>query len=288
MAIVYDKLLNIAIPQTSYTYTHRDTIFYALSLGLGEDPLSARELPFVYEKELCALPTLGGILAHPGFWLRELDTGVNWARTVHAEQELVLHRPLPASASVIGKSRVVDIIDRGEGRGAMIIYQREICERDTGEPLCTITMNMLARADGGFGGPARSISAAPVIPDREPDQVHEHRTRPDIALLYRLNGDWNPLHADPIVAREAGFDRPILHGLATWGIAGTAVLRTVCDYDARRIAGVSGRFTAPVYPGETFRTEMWREGEEVRYRVRAIERDVIAINNGRVRLRSPA
>lgn len=286
MAIDHDRLMAIAIPDTAQSYSQRDAIFYALSLGLGTDPLDVRELPFVYEENLRCLPTFGGILCHPGFWLREMDTGVDWVKVVHAEHEVVLHRPLPPRADLIGRSRVTDIIDRGEGRGALIIYERAIADRDSGEPLCTITMNMLARGDGGFGGPPRQLPPPPAIPERAPDLVHDTRTSPRMALLYRLNGDWNPLHADPAAAKRAGFERPILHGLATWGVAGAAVVKTVCDYRPERIASFFGRFTAPVHPGETFRTEMWLEGNEVRFRVRALERDVIAIDNGRARLRA--
>src|SRR5690606_33761342 len=169
--------------------------------------------------------------------------------------------------------------------GAIVVCERTIHDRDSGEHLCTNIMTMLARGDGGFGGPPRTTAPPPAIPERAPDFIHDTCTAPNMALLYRLNADWNPLHADPAVARAAGFEKPILHGLATWGVACVAVLKTVCDLQPERIASFSGRFTAPVYPGETFRTAMWREGDEVRFTVRALERDVLAINNGRVRLR---
>ncbi|RJF91675.1 MaoC/PaaZ C-terminal domain-containing protein [Noviherbaspirillum saxi] len=285
MAIDYEKLLALAIPDTQQSYTRKDAILYALSLGYGADPMDAAQLPFVFEPDLQAVPTMGVVLAHPGYWPRLLDTGLNWVKIVHAEQGLVLHKPLPPEAHVIGKSRVVDIIDKGAEKGALISYERRILERDTGEPLCTISQTMLARADGGFGGPARSALAPHAIPDRPADFSVEMKTQDNAALLYRLNGDWNPLHADPEVARNAGFERPILHGLATWGIAGHAVLKTACNYHPSRIKSIFGRFTAPVYPGETFRTDVWVDGNIASFTVRAVERNVIAINNGKVELR---
>lgn len=285
MAIDYDKLMALHIPDTAHSYTRKDSILYALSLGLGADPLDEAQLPFVFEPALRALPTMGVVLAHPGYWPRTLDTGLDWVRIVHAEQGLELHQPLPPEAHVIGRSRVVDIIDRGEGKGAFIRYERKIFERDSGAALCTISQTMLARGDGGFGGPARSMAPAHATPERTPDFVVDLPTQANMALLYRLNGDWNPLHADPSVARAAGFDKPILHGLASWGLAGHAVLKTVCAYAPERIKSLFGRFTAPVYPGETFRTEIWVDGNIVSFTVRAIERNVIAINNGRIELR---
>ncbi|MES2258555.1 MAG: MaoC/PaaZ C-terminal domain-containing protein [Pseudomonadota bacterium] len=285
MAIDYDKLMALHIPDTHQSYTRKDSILYALSLGYGADPLDAGQLPFVYEPVLQAVPTMGVVLAHPGYWARLLDTGMDWVQIVHAEQGLELHQPLPPEAHVIGRSRVVEIIDRGAGKGAFVRYERKIFERDSGAALCTISQTMLARADGGFGGPARTMPAPHAIPQRSPDFSVDLPTQANLALLYRLNGDWNPLHADPEVARAAGFQQPILHGLATWGIAGHAVLKTVCGNDPKRIKSIFGRFSAPVYPGETFRTEIWVDGPVVSYTVRALERDVLAINNGRIELR---
>ncbi|VVN68836.1 hypothetical protein PS726_00272 [Pseudomonas fluorescens] len=285
MAIDYHKLLDLQIPDTQQSYTHKDSILYALSLGYGSDPLDTHQLPLVYEAELRAVPTMGVVLAHPGYWPRTLDTGLDWVRIVHAEQGLVLHKPLPAEARIIGKSRIVDIIDKGADKGALITYERRILEAESGEPLCTISQTMLARGDGGFGGPQRSAPAPHTVPERAPDHAIDLVTAENMALLYRLNGDWNPLHADPQVAAKAGFQRPILHGLATWGLAGRAIMQAVCAFDGRQIASIFGRFTAPAYPGETFRTEIWVDGPVISFRVRSIEREVVVINNGRAELR---
>lgn len=192
MAIDYEKLLELQIPDTQQSYTHKDTILYALSLGYASDPLDRRQLPLVYEADLQAVPTMGVVLAHPGYWPRTLNTGLDWVRIVHAEQGLTLHKPLPAEARVVGKSRVVDIIDKGADKGALITYERRILERDSGDPLCTITQTMLARGDGGFGGPQRSVAPPPAVPERAADHCVDLPTLPNMALLYRLNGDWNP------------------------------------------------------------------------------------------------
>lgn len=288
MALDPDKLLALKIPDTAQSYTFKDALLYAVSLGYGSDPLDAAELPFVYEGAeggQRVAPSMGVILAHPGYWPRTLASGLDWVRIVHAEQGLEIHRPLPAQADVVGLSRVVSVVDKGRDKGALITYERRILERASGEPLCTITQVMMARGDGGFGGPGVAGVPPPALPERTPDDVCDLATTPQMALLYRLNADWNPLHADPAVARKAGFDRPILHGLATWGVALRAVLRSALACDTARVASIFGRFSAPVYPGETLRTELWREAQAVLFRVRVVERDVVVINNGRVGLR---
>lgn len=288
MPLDVDKLLALKIPDTAQRYTHEAALLYALSLGYGTDPLDADELPYAYEGAAGGqrvAPSMGVILAHPGYWPRTLDSGLDWVRIVHAEQGLELHRPLPVQGDVIGLSRVVSAVDKGEDKGALITYERRILERASGEPLCTITQVMLARGDGGFGGAAGAATPPPAIPERAPDHVCALTTSPQMALLYRLNADWNPLHADPGVARRAGFERPILHGLATWGVALRAVLRSALDYRAERVASLFGRFSAPVYPGETLRTEIWLQPQSLAFRVWAAERQVLVINNGRVGLR---
>lgn len=284
MAIDYDKLKGLAIPDGRQTYNFKDTILYNLSLGYGADPLNRDELPFVYEQELRALPTMAGVLAHPGFWARDLDTGIDWVRLVHSEMALVMHRPLPVEASIVSKSRVLEIADKGQGKGAIVQHERKFIDEATGDLLCTNIQSIFCRGDGGFGGPVTSLPPPHSIPDRLPDQLYDQPTLPGAALLYRLNGDWNPLHANPEIASKAGFDRPILHGLATYGIACKAILATYADHDPTRIASISCRFTRPVFPGETLRTEMWLDGDVVSYRVRVVERDVIAIDHGKAEL----
>ena len=281
MPIIYDKLIELDIPEVAQNYTEKDAILYALGLGFGHDPLDTDHLPFVYEKDCKVLPTFAVVLGWPGFWARDLDTGIDWVKLVAGEQGLTLHRPLKARGTVVGKTRVTEIIDKGAGKGALVYSERIVTDQETGERIATATQTTFCRSDGGFGGPPREAPPVHAIPERAPDHVCDLATRPETALIYRLSGDPNPLHVDPAVAKAAGFPRPILHGLATFGIAGHAILKSVCGYDPARMTALAGRFSAPVFPGETIRTEIWRDGSRVSFCARVVERDVIALNNGR-------
>ena len=285
MAIVYDKLMALDVPLAEQSYGSKDCILYALGIGLGHDPMNEDELAFVYEKNLKVLPTMGTVLGHPGFWARERDTGIDWLRIVNGEQGITLHRALAAKGTVVGRLRIVEVIDKGPGKGALVLSERRVTDRAIGEPVATVTQTTFCRGDGGFGGPPRQAPEPHPIPSRPPDAVCDLSTRPEAALIYRLSGDLNPLHSDPAVAKQAGYPRPIMHGLGNFGIAGHAVLRTLCGYDPDKLVAFACRFSAPVFPGETLRTEMWRDGKIVSFRSRVVERDVIAVNNGRAELR---
>lgn len=286
MAIDYDKLMALQIPAREQSYGPKDCILYALGVGLGQDPMDQDQLGFVYEKNLKVLPSMGAVLGHPGFWMRELATGIDWVRIVNGEQGVRLHRPLPTENVVVGRQRIVEVIDKGAGKGALVFTERQISDKGTGEAIATVTQTTFCRADGGFGGPPRQAPAPHPLPTRAPDAVCDLKTRPEQALIYRLSGDRNPLHADPEVAKAADFPRPIMHGLGNFGIAGHAVLKTLCGYDPHRLVSLTCRFSAPVFPGETLRTEMWCDGEEVSFRTRVLERDVVAVNNGRAEVRA--
>lgn len=281
MPIDYDRLLALRIPDVEQGYEPKDCMLYALGLGLGFDPVNADELRFVTEKDLRVLPTLANVLCNPAYWLLDAVPDLDWARIVHGEHGMVLHRPLASRGTVIGKTRIVDVVDKGPGKGAIVYSERRLIDKASGEPVATLVQGTFCRGDGGFGGPRRPQPPVHEIPARAPDLVCDLPTRPEMALIYRLSGDTNPLHSDPEFARAAGFQRPILHGLATFGVAGHAVLKSVCGYDPARLKALAGRFSAPVYPGETIRTELWCDGAVVSFRVRVAERDVIAINNGR-------
>jgi len=284
MTIVYEKLLALNVPPVEQSYGPKDCMLYALGLGLGQDPMNEDELAFVYEKNLKVLPTYALVQGYSPYWLRNPESGVNWMKVVHGEQGLVLHKPVASQGSVIGQTRIVDVVDKGEGKGALVYSERKVTDKATGALLVTLTQTTFCRGDGGFGGPKRDTPPPHAIPERAPDIVCDLPTRPEMALIYRLSGDINPLHAEPAFARVAGFPRPILHGLASFGVAGHALLKSVCAYDPARLAAISGRFSAPVFPGETIRTEMWRDGAVVSFRARVVERDVIAVNNGRAEI----
>lgn len=287
MPLDRDKLLAAVIPDIPQSYGARDCILYALGVGLGQDPTERGELAFVYEAGLKVLPTFPLVQGYTPYWLRDGDFGLTWSHTVHGEQGLKLHAPVATQGEVIGRERVVDVVDKGADKGALIYSERQIIERATGRLLATLSQTTFCRADGGFGGPRARKQVVPphVVPDRAPDMVCDLPTRPEMALIYRLSGDVNPLHADPDFAKAAGFPRPILHGLASMGVAGHALLKTLCSYDPSRLTAMSVRFSAPVFPGETLRTEIWHDGEGagtvVSFRLRVKERDAVAIDNGR-------
>ncbi|MGE0749390.1 MAG: MaoC/PaaZ C-terminal domain-containing protein [Variibacter sp.] len=284
MPLDYDRLMSLDLPPVEQTYSVRDTMLYALGLGFGVDPIDEAELAFVYEKNLKVLPTMACVLGHAGARMRERLPELDWVKVVHGEQSVRLHRPLPAAAAVIGESKIVDVIDKGAGKGAILVTERVLIDKTSGEKIATLTHSTFARGDGGFGGPRRESAAPQPLPARPPDLVCDIATRPEIALIYRLSGDYNPLHAEPAFAAAAGFPRPILHGLATFGIAGRAILRSFCGYDPTKLTALQGRFSAPVFPGETVRTEMWQEGSVVSYRCRVEGRDIVAISNGRAEI----
>ena len=284
MAIDYDTLMNRDFPVVEHSYTQRDTIIYALGIGLGADSLNEGQLRFVYEKDLQVLPTMAAILAYPGLWVREPDTGLDWERVLHGEQGVDFLRPLPVEGTVTAKTRVTGIVDKGEGRGALIYTERTGIDKATGEELFRVYHTSFARGDGGFGGPDGPVRPVHPLPDRAPETICDLATIPQQAILYRLNGDPNPHNIDPASAKEAGFPRPILQGLCTYGIAGHAILETCCDYQPDRLASLHVRLSAPVYPGETVRTEIWQDGNTVSFRSLVPERETVVLNKGRAEL----
>ncbi len=280
MAIDYDKLRNYPIPAVETELTERDTMLYGLGIGFGADPTDRDQLKFVYEDGLQAVPSMAVVLGHPGFWVKRPDTGIDWVKVLHGEQSMVLHRPLPTSGRLVGTSRVTEIYDKGADKGALMYQERVVADARTGEKICTLTASTFCRGDGGFGGPTGPSPRPHQMPDRAPDGHVDLATLPQAALIYRLSGDYNPLHADPAVAEAAGFDRPILHGLCTFGLACYALVKALCDYQPERLVRQDVRFSAPVYPGETIRVEYWADGATASYRAKALERDVVVLNNG--------
>ena len=284
MPINYEELMQAKSTGNTTSYGDRETMLYALGIGFGRDPLNAQELPFVYENGLKAVPTMATVVG----WGRSATlakSGINYMLVVHGEQRLTIHKPLPAYADVVFDERVIGVFDKGE-KGAIILTEREIREQKSDDKLCTLVNTIFARGDGGFGGPREGAPEPHPLPTRAPDLTHEADTRPDQAFLYALSGDRNPLHRDPNFAKMAGFPRPILHGLCTYGTACRSVLTALCDYEPAKITGFDVRFSAPVFPGETIVTEMWTDGPVVSFRSRVKERDVVCLNNGKCTLAS--
>jgi len=285
MAIQYDKLIRWDIPEVEQHLTKRDTILYALGVGLGSDPGDAKQLRYVYEDGLQALPTMAIILGYPGPWHAKGDLGITRSHVVHGEQGLRIVKPLPVEGDITGKTRITGVVDKGKDKGALIMTECTVREKARGDTVCTLTSTTFCRADGGFGGPDGPVKALHALPEAPPQHVCDLPTLPQAALIYRLSGDYNPLHADPAYAAKAGYKMPILHGRCTFSIAGHAILKTLCGYDPARFVSMEGRFSAPVYPGETVRTEMWRDGNIVSFRSTVPARAATVLNNGKAEIR---
>jgi acyl dehydratase len=274
-----DKIRTMTIDPIVQTYDKRDTILFALGLGYGADPLDEAELPFVYEKALRCVPAFANILCHPGFWAQQPEFGIDWVKILHAEQDLTIHAPLPPTGALRGEYTVAGIEDKGEGRGALLHQEKDLYDDATGVHLATVRSTLFLRGNGGEGSFGKAMQPAQPLPDRAPDRVVEIPTLPRQALIYRLSGDWNPLHADPAIATRAGFAAPILHGLCTNGIANRAILSAYCDNDVARFKGMFVRFSKPVMPGETIRIEFFEEGGgNLRFRAIAVERGDVVLD----------
>ncbi|CAB3722383.1 MaoC/PaaZ C-terminal domain-containing protein [Paraburkholderia rhynchosiae] len=285
----YEVIRNWPIEDVTQSYSERDVMLYALGLGIGSDPLDAAQLRYVYEKELQALPTCAAAFAWPKSWMRDPRAGVDYLKLVHGEQDVRFLRPMPTAATIVSKTRVSLVSDKGAGKGAIVELKRDLLEQGSGERLAEVRQVSFLRGDGGFsvetGISDPPPEALPSVPERAPDSEFEFSTSPQAALIYRLSGDSNPLHADPEVATKAGFRQPILHGLATYGIAGYAALRTCAGNDASRLKRLALRLTSPVYPGETIRFQLWRESDaRFHLRARVDARDVVVLNNGIVEI----
>src|SRR5262245_43011534 len=274
------KLLNWTFPEIEHTYTEKDTILYALGLGCGSDPDAPDDLRFAYERGVLALPTTAVVLAYPGNWLESGESTADYSKVLHGEQSLTLHRPLPAAATVIGRTRIVDLLDKGRDKGAVLYTERTILDKAGRAPIATMASTTMLRGDGGWGGKPGPQPAPHRMPEGPPELTLDLKTHANSALIYRLSGDRNPLHADPKAAAAGGFKTPILHGLCTFGIAGRALINACCGGDPLLFRSMQVRFSAPVFPGETIRTEMWPEGKRVSFRARAVERDMVVLNNG--------
>ncbi len=284
MPIDIDKVVGAELPPGESSWSSDDVILYHLGLGAGVPPTDPNELAYCYEGSLKVLPSFGvvpvfgtlmGILAVPGMQ-------VNPMMILHGEQDLEIHKPIPTEAKASHAARITDVFDRV--KGASVIVEAKTTD-ETGEPLFTNRFSAYVRGEGGFGGD-RGPKPGNLPPEREPDHVVESPTLPQQALLYRLSGDKNPLHADPSFAAIGGFDRPILHGLCTFGIACKAVVDNALDGDVGAVARYRVRFSGVVFPGETIVTSMWKEGDQILLRAVSKERDAPALTNAAITLRT--
>ena len=273
------KKVGVELPATEFTYTDKDVILYALGVGAG---LREDELPFVYEGgDLKTLPTFAvipGLAACTGF-TSVMD--VNVVMLLHGEHGITVHRPIPTSGTLKSTAKITGIFDKG--KGAIVAVESKTS--DGRGLLFENRFSAFIRGEGGFGGDRGPSGEKNVPPERKPDLVDEMQTLRQQALLYRLSGDLNPLHADPAVAKMAGYDRPILHGLCTYGHAARAVLRNYCGNDPSRFGSFDVRFSGVVFPGETIVTEMWKQGNSIIVRCKVKERDAVVLSSAAATIR---
>lgn len=280
MAIDYRNLHNWKFEDRVDRYTARDCMIYALGLGYGSDPASEEELRYVHEEGTAVVPTFLATIGAPNGWAADPAAGLDWVRILHGEHRMTFHAPLAASGSVRSKTRVTRVVDKGADKGALVVTMRDISDAESGQLLATVEHVSFCRGDGGFGQGDEPPQALPATPDRAPDLVAHLPTLPQQALLYRLNGDLNPVHALPHMARAAGFDRPFLHGLCTYGMAARALLQAYAPTEPERLDGIAARFSSPFFPGETLRVEIWRDGPRLQFRALAHERDKVVLSHG--------
>jgi acyl dehydratase len=249
---------------------------------MGADPMDARELAFVNEatatpRALRVVPTFASVAAWgagPG------EMNLNRVMVVDGERDITFHRPLAAAANLVVDSRVLAVFDKGKDKGAVIRHQT-VLKNEKGEELATLVASRFARGDGGFGGPSEGQPEPHKVPARSPDKSIDIPTRADQALIYRLCGDRNPLHSDPEFARHAGFPRPILHGMCTFGITCRGILQTYADYDPTAFKQHAARFSSPVFPGETVTLDLWKDGNVISFEARVKARNVAVIKSGK-------
>ena len=288
MPIDVEAALGAEFAPASAEWTQNQVILYALGLGVGvgADPNDPAVLRYTYETGLKVIPTFGVIPTFSSLGNLGSTPGldINVMMILHGEQYLeILCDELPANAKAQTTSRIKAIYDKG--KGALIIIEATTSS-DSGEPLFCNEFGIFVRGEGGFGGES-GPPAGNESPDREPDLSFETPTLPNQAHIYRLSGDFNPLHIDPEFATMAGFERPILHGLCTFGNIGRAVIEGMCDGDPTRFRSIKVRFAAPVIPGETIVTDMWKESDtDIIVRGRVKERDVEVVKNARVTIRA--
>jgi acyl dehydratase len=278
-----DLVRSWSVPIARQRLVERDVALYGLAVGAGLDPTDRRQLAFVSGPRPTPLAAMATTLAHPGFWMQDDATGIDWRRVVHGEQRMRLHRPLPTEPrDLVGTTRVIGTSDKGPGRGALV-FQERVVRDAAGEPLATLGMTTFCRGDGGCGGPDDApFEPLRRVPERPSDASVRLPTSRQSALLFSLFGDRNPLHTDPEVARGVGFERPILHGLATFGHACLA-LALATDHHGAEVgdpASMEARFSAPVLPGEELETRIWFEPDRLAFETRRVRDDVVTLAHG--------
>jgi acyl dehydratase len=284
MPIDPKKALGHELGEGRYTYGKDDVILYHLGVGAGNPPTDPNELEYTYEKNLKVLPSfgvipvfgaMGGLASVPGL-------SFNFAMLLHGEQDIEIHQPIPPEATITNRGRIAEIWDKG--KAALVVLEVETTD-ESGQPLFTNRFSLFLRGEGGFGG-EKGPRAGNEAPDRRPDGIIETPTLPQQALIYRLSGDKNPLHADPEFAKLGGFDKPIIHGLCSYGIVCKAIVDRVLGGDVAKVSRYQARFAGVGFPGETYLTSYWKQGDTILVQAKSKERDAPIISNCAVRVRS--
>lgn len=285
MPIDPEKAMKASFEPTTTSYTQDQVILYHLGLGAGApNQMDANELEYTYEKNLKVLPSFGvvPVFGAMGGAMNTPGLEFNPAMLLHGEQDIEIHRPLPANAKLVNQSRIAGIYDKG--KAALLVMEVDTKE-EGGDPLFTNRFSLFLRGEGGFGGDA-GPKAGNTPPEREPDHVVETATLPQQALIYRLSGDKNPLHADPEFAKMGGFEVPILHGLCSFGINCKVAVDNALGGDVTKVARYQARFAGVFFPGETMVTSLWKEGDTIFVNASSKERGAPVISNAAITLRS--
>jgi acyl dehydratase len=265
------SLVGQKLEPSTFEYTDRDVMLYALGVGASTD-----ELQYVFERGLKVIPTFGVIPAFPALGSLVGVAKINPVMILHGEQAIEIRKPFPVKGKLTTVGTIKGIYDKG--RGALVVVDAETTD-EAGGTLCVNTFGIFVRGEGGFGGDRGPSGRRNLPPERAPDEVVEMQTLPQQAAIYRLSGDRNPLHIDPDFAKMAGFDKPILHGLCTFGHVARAVIQKYCDGDSDRFKGLDARFTGVVFPGEKIITEMWKESDSQIILQAKTERGEVVLGN---------
>jgi acyl dehydratase len=279
-----DKLQNYVFPVIEHDLTFRDSILYALGLGYGMDPNDTNQLQFVYEAGQKAVPSMACVMGYAGFWLRDPALEVDWVKLLHGEHYYEIFAPLPVEGKLTAKHKVIGVDDKGPGRGAVVNFVKELYD-SSGKLLAKIEQTNFCRGDGGCGSFGSPVKVRPPLPEGAPDATHSIATSRQLALIYRLSGDYNPVHADPAVAKQAGFHEPWLAGMCSMGIATRACIEKFCDNDPSRVQSMFVRFKNVAFPGETLRFEYYLTDEGARFRACSVERDAVILDRCEVRFK---
>ncbi len=290
-----NRVLQHVFQPVEQSYGPRDAMLYALGIGYGRQTPSPAELDFIFEERLKVSPAFAVTLGFKS--LRDENLGIDFARVVHSEQRLVLHQPLPPRARTVCRLRIPRLVDRGADKGALLYLEREVRDADTQALYATSTMVSYCRGDGGFRAAPEEAPEAPRVPEVACDQAFDIELPQNAAFIYRLSGDYNPLHVDPAFAARAGFERPILHGLLLFGEASRLALGAYGAHDPARLRSIQCRFTRPTFAGDAVQVRFWRlpqdpQGEPdtvaLAFRVLVPSRGETALDNGLIRLKAAA